>query len=62
MDRDIDTLVNQKVRIEISDGHNIVQYPDEQSYNTCSNGNILVEESSNLETYDIDLNEIGTRS
>merc|ERR1719162_774813 len=58
---DIDTLVNQKVRIEISYGHNIVEYPDEQSYNTCSNGNILVEESSNLETYDIDLNEIGTR-
>jgi len=54
--------VNQKVRIELFDeGHNIVEYPDEQSYNTCSNAEILVEESSNLETYDIDLNEIGTR-
>merc|ERR1712238_652030 len=59
---DIDTIMNQKVRIDLNHvGHDIVEYPDEQSYNTCSNGEILVEENNNLSFYDIDLIEIGTR-
>ena len=54
--------MNQKIRIELfHDGHNIVEYPDEASYNTCSNAEILVELNSNLSTYDIALDYIGTR-
>ena len=59
---DTDTLVNQKVRIDLShDGHDILIYPNEQSYNTCSNADILVEETANLNNYDINLDEIETR-
>jgi len=60
--KDINTIVNQKVRIDLTYfGHNIVEYPDEQNYNTCSFAEILVEENNNLDTYDINLNEVGIR-
>jgi len=60
--KDINTIVNQKVRIDLTFfGHNIVEYPDEQSYNTCSNAEILVKEHNNLQAHDIDLDKVGTR-
>ena len=56
---DTDTLVNEKVRIDLShDGHNILIYPNEQSYDTCSNADILVEKTANLNNYDINSDEI----